>query len=123
MYAFVPYKLFDQILEIFNSEFSYVKVWFTDQNCKSLFIENNINLTLVINWCVIYKMRYPIGSIGPKNWILVKSYGFLSFTKYMGKNIGKNIGKNLSDKYSLKLIDHAKQSATDVFKTVSEKAI
>ena len=119
MYAFVPYKLFDQILEIFNSEFSYVKVRFTDQNCKPLFIENNINLTLVINWCVIYKMRYSIGSIGPKDWILVKSYGFLSFTKYMGKNIGKN----LSDKYSLKLIDHAKQSATDVFKTVSEKAI
>ena len=35
----------------------------------------------------------------------------------MGKNHGKNISKNLSSKYSQKLLDHAKQSATDAFKT------
>ena len=34
----------------------------------------------------------------------------------MGKNIGKNISKNLSGKYSEKLYDHAKQSATDARK-------
>ena len=28
--------------------------------------------------------------------ILPKSYGFLSFTKNMGKRIGKNINKNLN---------------------------
>ena len=31
--------------------------------------------------------------------------------------------KNLSGKYSLKLLDHAKQSATDAFKTASKRAI
>ena len=35
----------------------------------------------------------------------------------MGKNIGKNISKNFNSKYSHKLYDHAKQSATDAFKT------
>ena len=33
------------------------------------------------------------------------------------------MGKNLSSKYSQKLPDHAKQSATDAFKTVSKRAI
>ena len=47
--AFVPNKLFGQLLEIsptnftflglFNSEFSYIEVWFTDQNSKPLKIE------------------------------------------------------------------------------------
>ena len=31
----------------------------------------------------------------------------------MGRNIGKNISKDVSTKYSLKLLNHAKQSATD----------
>ena len=29
-----------------NTEFSFVKVWFTDQFDKALGIENNVNLTL-----------------------------------------------------------------------------
>ena len=41
----------------------------------------------------------------------------------MCKNIGKNISKNLSSKYSQKRIDHAKQSATDVFETASKRVI
>ena len=58
LYKFVPNKSFDQFLEIsptnfiflktFNSEFSYIQVWFTDQNSKPLEIEDRINLTLVI---------------------------------------------------------------------------
>ena len=36
-------------LEITNSEFSYIEVWFTDQNCKPLEIEDKINIILVIN--------------------------------------------------------------------------
>ena len=35
----------------------------------------------------------------------------------MGRNIGKNISKNLIGKYSQELLDHAKQLATDAFKT------
>ena len=59
LYTFVPNKLFGQLLNIspknfiflktFNSEFSYIEVWFTDQNSKSLEIEDKIKITLVIN--------------------------------------------------------------------------
>ena len=48
----------------------------------------------------------------------------------MGKNISKNIIKNLSGKYgpgmlaaTQKLLDHAKQSAIDAFKTALKRAI
>ena len=58
--------------------------------------------------------------------IFAKGYGFLSFAK----NIGKIISKSLRGKYSpgmlvmcQKLLDHAKKSATDAFKTASERAI
>ena len=61
-------------------------------------------------------------SVQPRNGIFVKGYGFFSFAKNMSKNIGKNISKNLSSKYSQKFIDHAKQSATDAFKTSSIRA-
>ena len=46
MYTFVPNKSFGQLLDVsakdfiylkaFNSEFSYIEVWFTDQNSKPL---------------------------------------------------------------------------------------
>ena len=32
-------------------------------------------------------------SVQPKDQILLKGYGFLSFAKNIGKNIGKNISK------------------------------
>ena len=46
-----------------------------------------------------------------------------SNAKNIGKNIGKNISKNLNGKYSQKLLDHAKQSASDPFKTAAKRAI
>ena len=59
LYTFVPNKSFGQLLDIspknfiflktFDSEFSYIEVWFTDQNSKPLEIEDKINITLVIN--------------------------------------------------------------------------
>ena len=59
LYAFVPNKPFGQLLDIspknyiflktFNSEFSYIEVWFTDRNYKPLEIEDKINITLVID--------------------------------------------------------------------------
>ena len=55
--------------------------------------------------------------------IFVKGYGFLSFAKNINRNIGKNISESLIGKYSKKLIDHAKKSATDTFKTASKRAI
>ena len=41
----------------------------------------------------------------------------------MGKNTVKNISKSLNSEYSQKLLDHAKQSATDAFKTSSKRVI
>ena len=57
-------------------------------------------------------MRY---SIEPRDRIYMKGYGFMSFAK--------NIGKNLSNKYSQKIIDTAKKSATDAIKTASQRVI
>ena len=47
----------------------------------------------------------------------------MSFAKNMGRIFGKNISKNLSGRYGQKLLDYAKQSATDVPKTMSNRVI
>ena len=59
LHTVVPNKSFGQLLNIspknfiflktFNSEFSYIEVWFTDQNSRPLEVEDKINITLVIN--------------------------------------------------------------------------
>ena len=59
LYKFIPTKSLGELVDIspknfmvlktFNSEFSYIEVWFTDQNSKPLEIEDKINITLVIN--------------------------------------------------------------------------
>ena len=59
LYTFAPNKLFGQLLNIspenfiflktFDSEFSYIEAWFTDQNSNPQEIEDKINITLVIN--------------------------------------------------------------------------
>ena len=53
-------------------------------------------------------MRY---SIEPRDRIYVKRYGFMSFARSM------------SSKYGKKLVDTAKNSATDAIKTASKRAI
>ena len=65
LHTIVPNILFGQLLDVspknfvfwktFNSEFSYIEVWFTDQNSKVLEIEDKIKITLVINQSVKYK--------------------------------------------------------------------
>ena len=61
-------------------------------------------------------------SVQPRDRILM-DYGFLSFPNNMGKNIGKSISKNLNSKNSQKILDHAKQYATDAFNTASKRKI
>ena len=107
MYTFVPNKSFGWSLNIsfknfiflktFNSEFSYIEVWPTDQNAKPLETEDKISNTLVINESVKHKkiIRY---SVQPRGGMLVIVYGFLCLTKNMGKYIGKNVSKSLNDK-------------------------
>ena len=62
-------------------------------------------------------------SIEPKDRIFVKDYGFLSFAKNMRKNIDKKRSINVSSKYSQKLLDLAKQSATHALNTTRRKVI
>ena len=59
LYTFVPNKSFCQLLDIspenfiflklFDSEFSYIEVWFTDQNSNPLEREDKTNTTLAVN--------------------------------------------------------------------------
>ena len=60
----------------------------------------------------IIKMRY---SLELRDRIYVKGYGFMS--------LAKNIGKNLSNKYSKKILNTPRKSATDAIKTASQRAI
>ena len=82
-------------LKPFNSEFSYVEVWFTVQNSKPLEIENRINITLIISKSVKYK-----------KWHAVQ----------FNVEMGKNIHLNWFLKYALNL-------HTDAFKSSSKRAI
>ena len=36
------------MLKTTNAEFSFIEIWFTDQNNRSLEIEDNVNITLII---------------------------------------------------------------------------
>ena len=57
-FSFVPNKQFGQLINIspntltmmntVNTEFSFDEVWFTNQVSKTLEIEDNVNLTLII---------------------------------------------------------------------------
>ena len=64
-------------------------------------------------------MRY---SIEPRERRHVKGYDFLSFARNIGTNPAK-VAKNMSNRYSQKLVDTAKKSATDAIKTASKRAI
>ena len=59
LFTFVPNKQYGQSISIspnsliflktMNTEFSDIKIWFTDQNNNSLDIENNVNISFIIN--------------------------------------------------------------------------
>ena len=67
MYTFVSKKTFGQLLDAshknfilkkaFDSEFSYIEVWFADQNSKPLETKDKTSIILVINWNGKYKKR------------------------------------------------------------------
>ena len=58
LFTFVPNKQFDQLITITphsltmlkttNAEFSFIEIWFTDQNNRALEIEDNVNIALII---------------------------------------------------------------------------
>ena len=57
LFSFVPNKQFGQLITISphsptmlkttNVEFSFIGIWFTDQNNRPLEIEDNVNITLI----------------------------------------------------------------------------
>ena len=59
LFTFVPNKQYGQLISIsphtliflktMNTEFSEIEIWFTDQNSDALEIEDNVNITLIIN--------------------------------------------------------------------------
>ena len=59
LFTFVPTKQYGQLINIslkslfflktMNTEFSEIEVWFTDQNNNALEIEDNVNISLIIN--------------------------------------------------------------------------
>ena len=58
LFTFVPHKQFGQLItnapqtltrsKTTNAEFSFIEVWFTDQNNRPLETEDNVNITLII---------------------------------------------------------------------------
>ena len=40
-----------------NTEFSFIEVWFTDKNSEPLEIEDNVNLTLIIEIDIQYNQN------------------------------------------------------------------
>ena len=58
LFTFMPNKQFSQLITITphsptmlkttNAEFSFIEIWFTDQNNRPLEIEDNVNITLII---------------------------------------------------------------------------
>ena len=69
LFTFVPTKQFGQLITISsrsptmlittNAEFSFIEIWFTDQNNRAFEIEDNVNITLIIGTGSI-KMRYSL---------------------------------------------------------------
>ena len=59
LFTFVPTKQYGQLISIsphslvflktMNTEFSEVEIWFTDQNNNALEIEDNVNISLIVN--------------------------------------------------------------------------
>ena len=59
LFTFVPTKQYGQLISIsphslvflktMNTDFSEIEIWFTDQNNNALEIEDNVNISLIIN--------------------------------------------------------------------------
>ena len=59
LFSFVPNKQYGQLISIspnsliflktMNTEFSEIAIWFIEQNNNSLEIEDNVNISLIIN--------------------------------------------------------------------------
>ena len=58
LFTFVPNKKYGQLITVspetlimlktVNTEFSFIKIWFTDQDNRSLEIEDSVNISLIV---------------------------------------------------------------------------
>ena len=93
------------MLNIINTTFSSIEVWFTDQSSEPLDVEDSVKITLIID---IIKMRCSVESKYKK---YAKGYGVLSFAKKYG------------DKYGKILMDTATKTGIDASKTASKRVV
>ena len=52
LFTFLTNKLFNQLITVImlkatNAEFSFIEIWFTDQNNRPIEIEDNVSITLI----------------------------------------------------------------------------
>ena len=119
-----------------NTEFSEIEVWFTDQNNNVLEIEDNVNISLIINTSSIivdnYKMRY---SLEPHYRRYVQGQGFMSFARNIGNKYGKSIinsknakkifdvSKSIKNKYGKKILGNSSSAGKDFAKIAGKKVL
>ena len=66
LFTFVPNKKYGQlitvssemliILKTVNTEFSFIEIWFTDQDNRSLEIEDSVNISLIIGLVILCEL-------------------------------------------------------------------
>ena len=130
LYTFIPNKQFGQLLDIspkkiifsktFNSELSYIGMWFADQNSNPLDIDERINVTFLINCSIKYKtyITYTVQLTQEIEYLAMDMGVCLLLEIWV-----KIWVKNLSSKYIQKHLGHAKPSPTDALTTASKIVI
>ena len=99
-------------MNIVNTEFSFVEVFFTDQACKALEIEDNVNLTLTIRQTLQKSDKQ-------QNQDLENTLKDMAFC-HLQENLGINMVNELMDTATKTGIDAAKTTLKRVVQKTAE---
>ena len=99
-------------MNIVNTEFSFVEVFFTDQACKALEIEDNVNLTLTIRQTLQKSDKQ-------QNQDLENTLKDMTFC-HLQENLGINMVNELMDTATKTGIDAAKTTLKRVVQKTAE---
>ena len=99
-------------MNIVNTEFSFVEVFFTDQACKALEIEHNVNLTLTIRQTLQKSDKQ-------QNQDLENTLKDMTFC-HLQENLGINMVNELMDTATKTGIDAAKTALKGVVQKTAE---
>ena len=104
MFTIVPNKSFGHLLHIspenviflkaFNSEFLFIKIWFTCQNAKLPEIKDRANINLVIHnaqYLIDNTWKVTLFPILHLSRIIVTGYGHLFFAKIFSTHFSTNL--------------------------------